>query len=200
VKCNTPDCSEDATVHILEVKDRRLLDQKDVCEEHKWKERPFCDPGSGITSSGPAVTGGISPFDLCFVAFFDRREADSLFLHEVSGKKRFSIPVYRHQAYAIMEALQKTGEYSRPFTFTAFATILQSVGIQVEEVIVDEIEGHGKYYHAKIKLHHANRMVVLDVRPSDAFGLAISCHAPILIADNVLARASELGWTQPPSK
>src|SRR5262245_10994621 len=124
MKCSCPDCAVDATVHILEVRNRRVVGQKDFCEEHKWRERPFSDAGAGITSLGSGVTGGISVFDLAFVVFFDIREADSLFLKGVSGTKRFSIPVYRHQACAIVEALQKTGLEGRPFTFRAFSTIL----------------------------------------------------------------------------
>jgi bifunctional DNase/RNase len=65
------------------------------------------------------------------------------------------------------------------------------------EVIVDHLEGQGEYYQAKVKLQQGNQTLVIDVRPSDAFGLALACDAPILISDDVLAKAAALGWTQP---
>lgn len=199
MKCRLPDCCEAATVHILSVTDRRLAGDRHVCEDHKWNERPFCEPGRGVTGLGSGVTGGVNAFDLCYVVLFDTRQADGLLFREVSGAKQFGIPVVRHQALALLEALQKTGDYSRPFTFAAFGMILQRAGLRVEQVIVDHLEAQGEYYQAKIKLQHADRNVVIDVRPSDAFGLALACDAPILVADDVLAKAAELGWTQLPS-
>jgi bifunctional DNase/RNase len=137
---------------------------------------------------------------LSFVVFFDEREADSLFLQEVSGIKRFAIPVYRHQVCTIMEAMQGTGNEGRPFTFAAFAMILESLGTRIDEVVIDEIEGEGEFYHTKVKFRQGSRLFEVDIRPSDAFGLAIVFCAPIRIADKVLARAAELGWTRPPTK
>jgi bifunctional DNase/RNase len=69
----------------------------------------------------------------------------------------------------------------------------------VEEVVVDEIEGEGDYYHARVAVRQHGRREVVDIRPSDAFGLAIACDVPIFIVDDVLVRAAELGWTEPPS-
>jgi bifunctional DNase/RNase len=196
MKCSVADCYEDATVHIIEVRDRMLVSEKHVCEEHKWTNRPFSDPGSGITSLGSGVQGRNNRFELVFVVFFDRRQADSLFLQEVSGIKRFSIPVCRNQALSIMQALQRSGEFSRPFTFTAFALVVESLGGKLEEVVVDAIEGKGEFYYTKVRFRQGSRLAVVDIRPSDAFGLAIACDAPILIADSVLERAAELGWTR----
>ncbi len=200
MKCSNEECYDHATVHIVEVRGQKLTGRTSMCEKHKWAVSPFADPGSGITSLGICAPAGSHRFDVNYVVFFDRHQADGLFLHEVGGVRRFSIPVLRHQANLIVEAIQRTGDHGRPFTFTGIAMMLHAVGAVVEQVAVDEIEGQGDYYHARITVRNRDRCEVLDIRPSDAFALAIACRAPILIADGVLVRAAELGWTEPPNR
>lgn len=198
MKCEIAACAEPATVHILAVKDRRLAGERHVCERHSWSEQPFCDPRGPLTNVGRGLGGAVNTFDLCYIVFDDSRQADGLVLREMSGTKQFSIPVFRHQAHAIREALASASSL-RPFTFAAFANILRSTGIRVSEVIVDRLEMDGQYYHAKIKVRQGSQTVLIDARPSDAFGLALACGAPILIADVVFATAVKLGWTGVPA-
>jgi len=196
MKCTGPDCPEEPVVHIVEIRNRQFVPQVDLCETHAASHLPFSETGGGKTSLGTGLSDQVNRFELRFVVFFDNSEGDGVYLWEVAGTKRFSIPVRRYEAWSILQALQKTIA-TRPLTFTAFSMTIHSLGGKLEEVIVEELDGSGGFYHAKLKLRQQdNRQVVVDVRPSDAFALAIACEVPILIADRVLARAAELGWTQ----
>ena len=67
---------------------------------------------------------------------------------------------------------------------------------ELGEVDDSQHDEQQQVYHARCRLQTDNRLIEVDVRPSDAFALAIACNAPILIDDAVLAQAGELGWTQ----
>lgn len=193
MKCMIETCQEESVIHILGIQNRRLLPQRDVCELHAGAQLPFCESG-GKTSLGTGLQGGLSRYEPHFIVFFDKCEGDGLYLWEVGGSKRFSIPIARYEAWSILRALQGT-ELSRPFTFAAFSLIMKSLGGKLEEVAVAELDQKGQCYHAKVKLRQDDRLVVVDTRPSDAFALAIACGAPILVADSVLSRTADLGWT-----
>jgi bifunctional DNase/RNase len=90
---------------------------------------------------------------------------------------------------------EKTELPTRPFTFGAFAQIVGILGGKLEQVILDEIDVKGQFYHTRVTIRQKNDIVVADIRPSDAFALAIACDAPILIADLVFRQAARLGWT-----
>ena len=194
MKCMVPDCPEIAVIHIVELVNRRQRFQADLCENHAGAQKPFCEPGGGMTFIGESLSGGANRYELRFVVIFDKREGDGLYLRKIGGSNQFATAVGKYEAMAILTTLKTTVQI-RPMTFTAFAKIIESLGGKLKQVIVDEIDQQ-KMYHARCHLLLNDRLIVVDVRPSDAFALAIACDAPILIADGVLARAEELGWTR----
>src|SRR5262245_41673019 len=106
-----------------------------------------------------------------------------------TGKLRnwnlLSLPIGKFETTGILHALQRTS-MSRPLTFTMLALVIETLGGDVEEVLLDEVD-RDNIYHAKLHLRQGNQTFLIDVRPSDGFALAITSGAPILIADRVLA-------------
>jgi hypothetical protein len=193
MKCMVPDCSANPVIHIVELHNRLHGSQKDLCENHASTQAPFCEPGGGKTFVGHALSDGANRYEMRFVVVFDKLQADGLYLRQVGGSNQFAISVGKYEAMSILAAIKRKVQ-SRPITHTAFAEIIKSLGGKLEDVIVDDLDRQ-KIYHARCRLRTDNGLIAIDVRPSDAFALAIACDAPILIADGVLAQAAELGWT-----
>jgi RNA polymerase sigma factor (sigma-70 family) len=78
--------------------------------------------------------------------------------------------------------------FFRPLTFNFFANLLKAVGATMEEVRIETLKENIFYSVVKIKSGTITREV--DARPSDAMALALLCDCPILVAEDVLARAS----------
>jgi bifunctional DNase/RNase len=199
MKCLTVDCQKEAVIYIVEVRDRRNLPQKPLCERHAVDHLPFCEPNGGRISIGTGLFGALSRFELRFVVFFGEHffsttMGEGLYFREVIGSKRFCTTVTRDAARSILLTMER-GVGPRLFTFPAFAKILETLGAKLEEVVFDEIDPKENYLHAKLKLRQGDRLIDVDVEPSDAVALAIACGVPILITDAVFARAEELGWT-----
>ena len=71
------------------------------------------------------------------------------------------------------------------------ATIIRTFGGEVQDVIIDAFEE--RTYHAKVRMRHGTELLVVDIRPSDAFVLAIDFDCPIFFADKVLDQWAEKG-------
>jgi len=125
MKCNFPECSEEARVHILQVEDRTVLCQKDFAKVTSGAS-DLCDPGAGITSIGSGLTGAINSFELCFIVFCDGREADSLYFKEIAGTSD-SASCQQTSSFAPRRGSPKTEPVARrPFTFAAIRLILKA--------------------------------------------------------------------------
>jgi bifunctional DNase/RNase len=78
--------------------------------------------------------------------------------------------------------------FFRPLTFNFFANLLKAIGATLEEVRIESLKDNTFYSVVKIKSGTITREV--DARPSDAMALALLCECPIMVAEDVLARAS----------
>jgi len=199
MQCMTEGCDKEAVIFIVEIRDHKNLPQKPLCERHAVDHLPFCEPNGGRLSVGTGLCGGLNRFELRFVVFFSEHFfsatiGEGLYFREVSGSKRFCLTVTRDAARSILLTLER-GVGPRLFTFPAFAKVLENLGVKLEEAVVHEIDSTEHFFHAMLKLRQGERLIDVEVEPSDAFALAIACGAPILIADGVFTRAEELGWT-----
>lgn len=69
--------------------------------------------------------------------------------------------------------------YDRPLTQDIITKILNTYGIGVEKITIDKIE-NGIFY-ATIYLHRNLKTVKIDIRPSDAIGIAVRENCDIYI-------------------
>jgi RNA polymerase sigma factor (sigma-70 family) len=76
----------------------------------------------------------------------------------------------------------------RPLTYKFVAGLLKAIDAKLEEVRIDSLKDTTFYATVKIKCGMTIREV--DARPSDAMALAMLCDCPIVVAEDVIARAS----------
>ncbi len=72
----------------------------------------------------------------------------------------------------------------RPTTHDTIAQILKGFNITLEKVVITRFDG--RYYYAFMYLRSKNKLLKLDVMPSDGIAVAVRLHAPIYINKTLL--------------
>lgn len=104
-------------------------------------------------------------------------------LREVDGERIFPIVIGLHEAAAIERRLM--GQHPpRPQTHELLANVIEQLGYQLEEVIVNDLKDHT--FYARLHLRKDDEVVDIDSRPSDAIALGIATDVPIYVAEHVL--------------
>jgi bifunctional DNase/RNase len=75
----------------------------------------------------------------------------------------------------------------RPLTIHFLASILKATGVQLEEVRIEALKDN--IYYAVAKVRNGDLVSEIDVRPSDALGLALLMERPIFVAEDILEKA-----------
>jgi bifunctional DNase/RNase len=96
------------------------------------------------------------------------------------------IAIGSSEAQAILIEL-KGMEFPRPLTHDLLRNVLTELGATLAKVEVTELRDDT--FFAVLHLDGPGGRVTVDARPSDAMALALRCRAPILVADDVLAKA-----------
>ena len=82
----------------------------------------------------------------------------------------------------------------RPLTHDLMMTMLGASGAEITRVVVKDLvtdaAGQGSVFHGSVFLQVRDREIEVDSRASDAIALAVRCDARILVAENVVDRAS----------
>jgi bifunctional DNase/RNase len=187
MKCTGPNCSDDAVIHILQVKDNSYVREDSLCEYHAQSHLPFPDWGKNQANLIPYGVSTHRRFEIEFVVIFEKHGCcGGLYLSEVAGMRKLAIGCGYFEATAIFRVVRKQ-PMPRPWTFPAMAMIMRALGGDLQDVYVDEYDEQ-QNYHAKLRIRQGNRLVLVDLRPSDAFPLALLSNVPILVTDEVLAK------------
>ncbi len=112
--------------------------------------------------------------------------AYALVLGEINGNRRLPIIIGSFEAQAIALELEKI-QPPRPMTHDLLRDILEAVGAEVIDVVIDELRD-GTFF-AKIRFVHDGEDGQLDSRPSDAIALAVRVDAPLYVSPGVLEEA-----------
>ena len=92
-------------------------------------------------------------------------------LRELDGRHRsLSIFIGSPEATAIAFAVEGV-EMPRPLTHDLFCSVLDSLGAELERVVVTSLQG--TTYHAELHLDDGGQPLRLSCRPSDAVALAV---------------------------
>ncbi|MFA5404852.1 MAG: bifunctional nuclease family protein [Ignavibacteria bacterium] len=111
----------------------------------------------------------------------------AIILKEVGGEKRLPIIIGQFEAQAI--ALELEGiKPPRPLTHDLLKNIIESLGYNVDSVIIYELRD--STFYAKIKFDIPT-IDDIDARPSDAIAVALKFGAPIYIAGSIM---EEIGF------
>lgn len=108
--------------------------------------------------------------------------AYALILKEIDGRRRLPIVIGTYEAQSI--ALEMEGYVPpRPMTHDLLKSCLDSLGVRIEEVLINELKD-GTFYSKLV----INGMEI-DSRPSDAIAMAVRFEAPIFVDSDIMDEA-----------
>ncbi|MCC6629407.1 MAG: bifunctional nuclease family protein [Chloroflexi bacterium] len=107
-------------------------------------------------------------------------------LKEVEGQRHLPIWIGQNEADAIAMELQGLTA-ARPLTHDLLKAVISEMGGHVSRILVTDLSRD--VFFARIIVDQSGRALEIDSRPSDAIALAVRVKAPILVDDDVMARA-----------
>ena len=107
-------------------------------------------------------------------------------LKEVEGQRHLPIWIGQNEADAIAMELQGLTA-ARPLTHDLLKSVIREMGGQVSRILVTDL--NRDVFFARIIVDQSGKAVEINSRPSDAIALAVRVKAPILVDDDVMARA-----------
>jgi len=109
--------------------------------------------------------------------------AYALILKEIDGRRRLPIVIGTFEAQSI--ALEMEGYVPpRPMTHDLLKNCLDTAGLQLEEVLINDLK-EGTFY-SKLVINGFE----VDARPSDAIAMAVRYDAPIFVDESIMEEAS----------
>lgn len=132
----------------------------------------FTSCRSDVTTQGPVEV------EVRQVGFDHLSNSPVVILQDKNSQRTMPIWIGISEAQAI--ALQLQGVMPpRPLTHDLVKSILEQVGVEIDNVLVSELKG--STYYARIHLVNGNKALDVDSRPSDAIALALRFHRPIFV-------------------
>ena len=115
-------------------------------------------------------------------------ENQVVFLREVDGDREFPILIGIFEATSIDRRV-KGYPRPRPLTHDLIVGIVQTLGGELDSVIIDELKD--QTYFAKLRIRRDGELIDVDSRPSDAIAIAMTCDPPlpIYVAEEVVEAA-----------
>ncbi len=104
-------------------------------------------------------------------------------LHDEAHNRALGIWVGQAEAFAIDRGLRQS-PLPRPMTMNFIASILQSLGAVLEEVLIESLKDD--IFYATARIRRDNTLHEIDARPSDAIALAVATGTPIFVSEDVL--------------
>ena len=91
------------------------------------------------------------------------------------------------EANAIALEMEKVAT-PRPMTHDLLKNLLTELGTRVDRVVINELKENT--FFARIHLTRGDSTLSVDSRPSDAIALALRFHGPILVSEELFAKAA----------
>jgi bifunctional DNase/RNase len=142
-------------------------------------------PAIVACATTPAVAGTEEiEVEVLNVAFDHASNSPVVVLQDKGKRKALPIWVGPSEAQAIAMEMQGMSA-PRPLTHDLMKTIVESLGGEVDRVVIEELRG--STYYAGIHLAARGDRVRIDSRPSDAIALALRCGKPIFVNATLLS-------------
>jgi len=108
---------------------------------------------------------------------------------KTTGKSPRYLPIWvgENDALGLKMRLDRRAP-PRPLTLNLLEQVLRATNVKVLEVAIDDFKDG--VFLGKIRLKQNNRTWELEARPSDAIGLALGRHVPILVARDIVDGAA----------
>lgn len=103
------------------------------------------------------------------------------------GAEQFMVWVGASEGEAIKRALD-AAVTPRPMSHDLVKSFGEHFGIKTERVVLTDVKN--STYYATVFLENKGVVRTIDARPSDAIALALRCHAPVYVTQDVWRRRS----------
>jgi bifunctional DNase/RNase len=117
------------------------------------------------------------------VVISETHDQQLVLLREASGGRTFPLVCGIFEATAIDRRLKGLPS-PRPLTHDGWASTVAALGGRLRDVCIDELRE--TTYLAQLRVVQGDRLVLVDVRSSEAITLALACGVPILVANELL--------------
>lgn len=190
MRCEIAGCGIETTFHFTRLDSRRTVYKKYMCDDHardflgKFRAEKFI--GSGVGSSAP----GLVCVDFEMIIYHNGPEDKPVcvYLHEVGGTRRLATMIDTCAWSALLTQIEHY-ELPRPATHIGWTDSIRKLGGQFQDVVVDKYDEADGWFGAILRVANERRLMVVDVRPSDAYTLAAIYEAPIFVVERILEDA-----------
>jgi len=125
----------------------------------------------------------------------------TIMLRERTNGKFVPIAINKANAFATLISLNPDADLSmkRPLSQDLFIELASVTGLQIKEVVVDQLTAEG-IFTAKIRMIGIEKRdsIELDARPSDALPLAIRANKPVLVSSEIVSKMPDISPDAPP--
>lgn len=181
--CSAAECRERATFHISWFESRRCEREEHLCEDHArivLTNLAF-DRFKGV-DAGERIPAA-QCFDIRLIIISEVNDQQVVYLQEVNGVRIVPLLIGIFEATSLDRFL-KGSTTPRPLTHNAMFGAIDALGGEVQDVMISDSREHTHFAHLRVR--QGNEMVSIDIRPSDAFCLAVLAEKPIFISEHVL--------------
>jgi len=113
----------------------------------------------------------------------------AVILGEVNGDRKLPVVIGGFEAQAIAVAMEKMIP-NRPLTHDLFKNTMDSFGIELKEVIINNLlDG---IFYAQLICFDGRQEVIIDSRTSDSIAMAVRFNCPIYTMENIMEEAGML--------
>jgi bifunctional DNase/RNase len=184
-RCDFAACHKRVMFHLCYVEDRRCVRERHLCESHAYPElETYQNERHSKARSGPeCILEGARQFDIDLIGLKDGSPKQIVYLREIGGVRLIPIHIGELEAQALFQKV-KGEPPPRPLTHDAMEIVLRAWDVVVQNVVIDKFEEH--VYYAKLRMRRGDDLRVADIRPSDAFMLALAFDCPIFFTNEVL--------------
>ena len=123
--------------------------------------------------------------ELSRIIISDINDQQVIYLKEVDGDRAFPILIGIFEAKSIDRRL-KHEEMARPLTHDLMVSMVEELGAEFQDVVINELRDH--VYYSKLRIRQDGELREIDARPSDAIAVAMTCEPPlpIYVSEDVL--------------
>ena len=111
----------------------------------------------------------------------------AMIFYDKEGNRVLPIFIGPFEANGILMKLQEI-KFPRPLTYDLVRNILDSLGVYVEKVVINDLRDNT--FYAIIYLNFQGNIIEIDSRPSDAVAIAVRFNSPIFVAQHVMEQSS----------
>ena len=188
ILCYASGCGERGRYHLTRIEGRRMSEEAWYCHLHV---NDFVNRRGPKAVDSPAerlLTALQVELDLIIYdqELFHEQSPCWVRLRELAGDRYFAVPTGFCETTQLEWAVRDHQTFNRPLTHQVFASLIDAVGGKLEYAVIDAYQADHHIFEAKLRIKLESGVITIDVRPSDAFVIAVICAAPLFVATGVL--------------